>query len=187
MGWEIGTTGNNGVLLMPMGHQRCGASNGLEDGLLHFKSSEVLDEPHRAFLGSPVLAQSCLAMLKSESACWSLRWRPRWRGPGDRRHSPGEQQASFSQLVAWPKLLAEVSGVSWDIRIHWVSGSWVGGVRQGPMITDLPGWKLHHCPFGLCCAACAPYSLSRWLSAPDVQWVSCCCWPRSGREHVSML
>lgn len=150
----LGTTGASCVLLMPVGRQPwVVAGNGLEDGLLHFKSNEVLNEPHQAFLGPSRLAQPCLAMLTSVSACWSLCWRPRRREAGDRRHPPGGQQTGNPSWLPWPKRLAGVSGVSRAIRIHWVSGSWVGGVRQRPMMTDLPGWKLQHCPLGLCCAA----------------------------------
>lgn len=95
------------------------------------------------------------------------------------------KQASPSWL-SWPKLLAEVSGVSWVIRVHWVSGSWVGEARAHDHrsarveAAPLPIWAL------LCCLCpLQPEPLAG--SVPDVQWVSCCCWPKSGREQAGML
>lgn len=178
VGWEMGTTGNSCVLLMPMRHQHWGAGNGLEDGLPHFKSSEVLYEPHRAFLGPPRLAQSCFAMLKSGSACWNLCWRPRRRGPDERRHPPGGQQTGFSQLVAPAK--AASRGV-WGILGYqdpwglWELGRWgEAGAHDhrsaGMEAAPLPIWAVLPVPL-------QPELLAG--SAHGVRWVCCCCWPRS--------
>lgn len=98
----------------------------------------------------------------------------------------GVSRQAFPSWLPQPKLLAEVSGVSWGIRIHGVSGSWVGGVRQGPMITDLLGWKLHHCPFGLCCLC--PCSLSCWLGVHTVcSGCAAAAGQGPGREQAGML
>jgi len=112
VGWEVGTAGDGCVLMTLVGYQRWGGGSGLEDGLPRFtRSSEVLGEPHRVFLGPQRLAWSLLR----DAEVWlclpepGLEWRA-WKEGDWERGGVLEQPVAFP-WVPWPKL-AKVPGVA---------------------------------------------------------------------------